>query len=76
MTGVGLGTGGRKQHRGGQHGRCEEEAREVRQANHVCQFITSRAPRCRACAQLMVLTGAEVKGAKKAESLVEAWWAG
>jgi hypothetical protein len=34
MTGVSLGTGGRKQHRGDQHGRHEEEAREVRQANH------------------------------------------
>ncbi len=43
MAGVGLRTGGRKQHRHGQHGRCEQEAREVRQASHHLQLITSRA---------------------------------
>jgi hypothetical protein len=43
MAGVRLGTGGRKQHRGGQNGRREKEARKVSQANHGSNCTTGPA---------------------------------
>lgn len=44
MAGVRLGTGGRKQHRRDQNGHSEEEAREVRPANHDWQLYHRMRP--------------------------------